>query len=188
MKIYNLPDTFVENELPNLPAPCHAVLFALLWYSNKAYKPVWPTLPTIARRAGVKSVTSVRKYVSILEKRNLLTVQYCTSDARKSKYGKVFTVEQIVYTFTLQRFIDWDIELKRSKPEDFIPDETARSIAQQAAHEVLQNLPDALKPWLDILEYEHVQNGVLHFKSKEKLSRSYAVEQFRKHGLKIAVA
>jgi len=188
VKTYSLPDTFVEEELPNIPGPAQAVLFALLWYSNKAFKPVWPTLPTIAHRAGIKSTTSVRKHIATLEARNVLTVQYCKSDIRRSKYGKYFTVDQIIYNFTLQRWIDWDIANNRSKAEDFVPEETARSIAQQAAHEVLQNLPDALKPWLDILEYDYAQNGVLHFKSKQKLSRSYAIEQFRKHGLKIAVA
>ena len=188
MKTYSLPDTFVEEELPNIPAAAQAVLFALLWYSNKAFKPVWPTLPTIARRAGLKSVTSARKHIATLETRHILTAQYCKSDIRKSKYGKYFTVDQIVYNFTLQRWIYWDIQNNRSKAEDFVPEETARSIAQQAAHEVLQNLPQALKQWLDVLQYESVQNGVLHFTAKQKVSKSYVVEQFKKHGLRVAVA
>ena len=188
MKTYSLPDTFVEEELPNIPGPAQAVLFALLWYSNKAFKPVWPTLPTIAHRAGIKSTTSVRKHIATLEARNILSVQYCKSDIRRSKYGKYFTVDQIVYNFTLQRWIDWDIANNRSKAEDFVPEETARSIAQQAAHEVLQNLPQALKQWLDVLQYESVQNGVLHFTAKQKVSKSYVVEQFKKHGLRVAVA
>lgn len=188
MKWWNLPDTFVDNEMPNLPGACQAVLFALLWHSNKAYKPVWCTLPTIARRAGIKSLTTVRKHVETLEKRNILVLQYCQSDTRKSKYGKWYTVDQIVYTFTMQRWIDWDIELKLSEAKDFVAEETERSIAQQAAHEVLQNLPAALKQWLDVLQYESVQNGVLHFTAKQKVSKSYVVEQFKKHGLRVAVA
>ena len=188
MKTYSLPDTFVEEELPNIPGPAQAVLFALLWYSNKAFKPVWPTLPTIAHRAGIKSTTSVRKHIATLEARNILSVQYCKSDIRRSKYGKYFTVDQIVYNFTLQRWIDWDIANNRSKAEDFVPEETARSIAQQAAHEVLQNLPQALKQWLDVMQYERQADGVLYFKSKEKLARDYVRQQFEKHGLKIYVA
>ena len=188
MKIYNLPDTLVENELPQIPAAAQAVLFALLWWSNKAYKPVWPSLTTLGHRAGIKSVTSVRKHVATLEARNIVTAQYCKSEQRKSKYGKWFTVDHIVYNFTLQRWIDWDIELKKSKAEDFIADETARSIAQQAAHEVLQNLPQALKQWLDVMQYERQADGVLYFKSKEKLARDYVRQQFETHGLKIYVA
>lgn len=188
MKTYSLPDTFVEEELPNIPAPAQAVLFALLWYSNKAFKPVWPTLPTIAHRAGIKSTTSVRKHIATLEARNIISVQYCKSDIRRSKYGKYFTVDQIVYNFTLQRWIDWDIANNRSKAEDFVSEETARSIAQQAAHEVLQNLPQALKQWLDVMQYERQADGVLYFKSKEKLARDYVRQQFEKHGLRIHVA
>jgi len=188
VKTYSLPDTFVEEELPNIPGPAQAVLFALLWYSNKAFKPVWPTLPTIAHRAGIKSTTSVRKHIATLEARNILLVQYCKSDIRRSKYGKYFTVDQIVYNFTLQRWIDWDIANNRSKAEDFVADETARSIAQQAAHEVLQNLPQALKQWLDVMQYERQADGVLYFKSKEKLARDYVRQDFAKHGLKIYVA
>ena len=76
----------------------------------------------------------------------------------------------------------------RSKAEDFVPEETARSIAQQAAHEILQNLPQKLKQFLDVMEYTSEYNGVLNFKSKEKLSRPFIEKEFRKHGLKINIA
>jgi len=189
MKRYCLPDTFVDEVLPTIPADAQAVLFALLWYSDHTLKPVWPSLKTIGWRAGIKSEKTVRAKIRLLEDKKIL-VRQAVPFGYDSRNGKTYQILQNVYSFNLQFYIEKDITEKRSKPEDFTSERAARNIAKQTAHEILEKLPAKLHAWLQHMEYTRQENNVLYFRAKEKnaVPKTFVEDEFRKAGVRIMIA
>lgn len=189
MKRYCLPDTFVDEVLPTIPADAQAVLFALLWYSNHTLKPVWPSLKTIGWRAGIKSEKTVRAKIRLLEQKKVI-VRQSVPFAYDSRNGRSFQIMQNVYTFNLQYYVEKDIKENLSKPEDFTDEKAVKNIVADTVENILKKLPNHLRPWLQHMEFTRQENKVLYFKPKEKraLPKTHVEEEFRKVGLRIMIA
>jgi len=189
MKRYCLPDTFVDEVLPTIPADAQAVLFALLWHSNHTLKPVWPSLKTIGRRAGIKSEKTVRAKIRLLEQKKII-VRQSVPFGYDSRNGKTYQVTQNVYSFNMQFYVEKDISEGLSKPEDFTDEKAVKNIIADTVENILKNLPNHLRPWLQHMEFTRHENKVLYFRAKDKraLPKTHVEEEFRKAGLKILIA
>lgn len=188
MKRYCLPSTFEEECLPTIPADCQAVLFALLKHSNNTMKAVWPSLTTLARLSGTKSEKTVRAKIQILESMGVITKKSVPSH-RATKNKKQYTVFHNFYSFNFDYWIQRDIAEGRATAEDFTDEAVKRSIMQQTVKATLDNLPDELQKILDLLEPTGKFGNTHYFKVKNgvQLAPSFVQEQFKKHGLSIAL-
>ncbi len=188
MKRYCLPTSFVEEVLPTIPADCQAILFALLWHSNNTMKPVWPSLPTIARRSGTKSPKTVRAKLAILAEKGVLNIKLVPSH-RVTKNKKSYTIFHNHYSFNFAYWIQRDIENGDATAADFTDEAVKRSIVQETVKATLDNLPDELQKILDLLEPTGKFGNTHYFKVKNgvQLAPSFVHEQFKKHGLSIAL-
>ncbi len=187
MKYYTLPTSFVDELMPEIPAGAQAVLFALLWYSDKKYKPVWCGIKSIMHRAGIKSDRTVRNHIQFLEEKKVIIRQKVKA-GKKTKYGKWFDAEYSVYTFNFQVWIEKDIQNGKAKAADYAGEEAIREIAEATVSAMLSRLPHHVKVWLNHMEYTGQYNNVLHFKQKEPLPKAAVVQAFNGEGLKISIA
>lgn len=190
-----------------LPA-CQLVLYVLLQHSNASYKPVRPSIPEISRLSGIKSHTTIRTCTRQLE---LAGVLFVKKTYTKTKRGDMLTHNN--YYFTFKPWIDRDKANGLAGDADGVEqmvalaaDRAARAAAreenknvnrridkiefnQQSMQSVIDNLPAALKPWLNHMTYHATHGRTLYFKqgANEAVSRSFVEEEFAKHGISIQV-
>lgn len=151
-------------------------------------KAVWPSLTTLARLSGTKSEKTVRAKIQILESMGVITKKSVPSH-RATKNKKQYTVFHNFYSFNFDYWIQRDIAEGRATAEDFTDEAVKRSIVQQTVKATLDNLPAELEKLAACLEHTGKFGNVHYFKVKpgEQIARSYVEEQFKRHGLKIAV-
>jgi hypothetical protein len=187
MKTFRLPSSFIESKLPELPAAAQSVLFALLWHTDKSFKPVWPSISRLQKMTGIKSDRTIRTHITTLERHKIIS-KTNVKCSRSTKHGISYDIEQSVYTFNMSFWIQRDIESKRAKPDDFISELAEVTVAEKTVQAVFDRLPYNLKQWLQHMDFTGTYNGILHFKQKQALPKEFVREQFRKEGLKIVVA
>lgn len=151
-------------------------------------KAVWPSMATIAKRAGIKSEKTARAKVRKLADMGILNVKSVPSH-RASKHEKQYTVFHNFYSFNFDYWIQRDIAENKSTAADFTDEAVKRSIVTETVKATLDNLPAELEKLVACLEHTGKFGNVHYFKVKpgEQIARSYVEEQFKRHGLKIAV-